>query len=217
MSVELCSFCPRCCSWWWRWEGPTWQSLLKDDLPLVNAGLCCPLGVEVKKENLEANGGKILFCDEHLFLQFRSLWIFSSFPFVTMMDCFDLEWKLLRWSWALLPAHSLVFGVYVAHLIPLVLLIQGLRICCVSIKPALCFVCWTPVCLLSSRCKQSCLDTAKAKSPPACYMPLFRSSVCIIVNTRLNNWVFQMCVCVCVCVCARETPEKILRWCCCSF
>lgn len=77
------------------------------------------------------------------------------------MDYFNFEWKCR--SRASLSARSLVFGVCAADLIPLVLLILGLRICRVSIKPALCFVCWTPICLLSSRSKQSCLQVVHKK------------------------------------------------------
>lgn len=124
----------------------------------VNAGLCCPLEVERKKiilKRLPTSGGKtsrfmtsIVF-GYLLFICFKYLLAFISPQWWIILTCSE--------SWCVGLKLFCQHDMCMAVLIPLVLLILGLRICCVSIKPALYFVCQSTVCLLSSRSKQSCL------------------------------------------------------------
>lgn len=89
--------------------------------------------------------------------------------------------------WVLSFSVSVVFGMCVAVLIPLVLLIPGLSICCVSIKPALCFVCQTTVCLLSSRSKQSCSHVVHKKAKATVNLLRLITHVFSQFNSYLNN------------------------------
>lgn len=136
-------------------------SLLKDDLPLVNAGLCCPLGVEGKRRIWKVpsamEGGLYVVNNIYLYHYLHLTSKYSLFSFSHNDGLFWLRVKVVVWVFSV-SSQPGVWCVCVADLIPLVLLILGLRIRCVSIKPALCFVCWTPICLLSSTSKQSCLQ-----------------------------------------------------------
>lgn len=104
--------------------------------PRGNADLYCPLEVEdettLTMSPASLSSLPVLNSTFHIIL-FEML---IHFNFVTLMGCFDLGWERLRVALRLLCQLGVRY--VPALLIPLVLLILGLGIWCVSIKPALC-------------------------------------------------------------------------------
>lgn len=169
-------------SWLCRREGPTWQSLLKDDLPLLNAGLCCPLGVEGKigiLKSLLPNGGKTLCYENHVFFITIYKEVVSNIDLFSFRHSDGLFW---------LCSESCCVGLVSSQ--PGVWCVRGRSNPISAPDPGsqdllclyqTCFV----LCLLNpnlfaycnSKSKQSCLqvvqEKTKAKSPQACYTPLF--------------------------------------------